>query len=80
MDKLIASVKKYIRPTELTFWLGAILIFSGIIRANSIEVPYGISATVRPVLDAYFGGSSTALILAGIGFISVNGKASGDKV
>lgn len=62
---------KYFKPTSLTWWSGAILVASGLLRIWGIEVPV-LSDTLRPILDVFYKNSDPGtMISVGLGIIGL---------
>lgn len=56
---------KYVKPKSLTWWVGAVLIVSGVLELNGAEIPY-VSATIRPLIEHFFGSGAGERIFAGL--------------
>lgn len=62
-------MKKYLKPTSLTFWASALPLLLGVAKAIAFVVPHG--ETVEQIIDNLTGGIDAYILintgLAGIG-------------
>lgn len=64
-------MRRYFKPKSVTWWAGAGLIFTGLLRGLDAGVDLGAVATV---IDAWSGNASpSVLLLQGAGLIGIRG-------
>ena len=73
MMNWILAERKYYKPKSLTWWVGCVLVLSGVLQSNAWEIPV-ISDTLRPIMEAMTGAADPkSKIMAGLGFIGLRG-------
>ena len=71
-------LRSYVQPLSLTWWSGAALIVSGLLRIWGLEIPF-LTPAVRPVIDALFGSTDPGLMIS-TGLIAIGVRAKLERV
>ena len=70
--------QKYYKPKSLTWWMGVVMIASGVMQINGWSIPV-LTEIVRPLLETHSGSDANSKIMMGFGFIGLRGALPGSK-